>query len=92
MDFFEEHCEVVRKTTGKVAFMGYMHGNIYEARFSTNYEGSAICLLSRATIEESWNWHKRLSHLNFNNINELVKKDLVRELPNSVFAPDDLCD
>ena len=92
VDFFEEHCEVVSKSTGKIAFKGYRHGNIYEARFSASSDGSAICLLSRASIEESWNWHKRLSHLNFNNINELVKKDLVRGLPNSVFAPDGLCD
>ncbi|KAL8108479.1 hypothetical protein AgCh_024798 [Apium graveolens] len=45
-----------------------------------------------ASIEESWNWHNKLSHLNFNNINELVKKDLVRGLPKTVFAPDGLCD
>ena len=48
--------------------------------------------MSRASIEESWDWHKKLSHLNFNNINELVKKDLVRGLSKSVFAPDGLCD
>ncbi|KAL8091680.1 hypothetical protein AgCh_034080 [Apium graveolens] len=40
----------------------------------------------------SWNWHKRLSHLNFNNINELVRKDLVRGFPNAVFTPDGLYD
>ena len=71
---------------------GYRHGNIYEARLSTSTDGSAICLLSKASIEECWNWHKILSDLNFNNINELVKKDLVRGLPKSVFAPDGLCD
>ncbi|KAL8090564.1 hypothetical protein AgCh_039861 [Apium graveolens] len=92
VDFFEEHCEVVSKSKGKVILKGYRRGNIYEAKLSTSTDGSAICLMSRASIEESWNWHKKLSHLNFNNINELVKKDLVRGLPKSVFAPDDLCD
>ena len=92
VDFFEEHCEVVSNSTGNIVLKGYRHGNIYEARLSTNSDGSAICLLSRESIEESWNWHKRLSHLNFNNINELLKKDLVRGLPKSVFAPDGLCD
>ncbi|KAL8120205.1 hypothetical protein AgCh_017378 [Apium graveolens] len=92
VDFFEEHCEVVSNSTGKVVLKGYRHGNIYEARLSTSSDDSAICLLSRASIEESWNWHKRLSYLNFNNINDLVKKDLVRGLPKSVFAPDGLCD
>ncbi|KAL8125834.1 hypothetical protein AgCh_013216 [Apium graveolens] len=92
VDFFEEHYEFVSKSTRKVVLKGYMHGNIYEAKLSTSSDGSAICLLSRASIEESWDWHKKLSHLNFNNINELVKKDLVRGLPKSLFAPDGLCD
>ncbi|KAL8088255.1 hypothetical protein AgCh_038146 [Apium graveolens] len=92
VDFFEEHCEVVSKSAGKVVLKGYKHGNIYEAKLSTSTDGSAICLLSRSSIEESWNWYKKLSHLNFNNINELVKKDLVRGLPKSAFDPDGLCD
>ncbi|KAL8091492.1 hypothetical protein AgCh_033925 [Apium graveolens] len=92
VDFFEEHCEVISNSTGKVVLKGYRHGKIYEARLSTNTDGSAICLLSRASIEENLNWHKKLSHLNFNNINELVKKDLVRGMPKTVFAPDGLCD
>ena len=92
MDFFEEHCEVIINSTGKVVLKGYRHGNIYEAKLSTSSDGSVICLLSRASIEESWDRHKKLSHLNFNNINELVKKDLVRGLPKSIFAPDGLCD
>ncbi|KAL8108004.1 hypothetical protein AgCh_024432 [Apium graveolens] len=92
VDFFEEHCEVVSKSIGKFVLKGYRHGNIYEVKLSTSSDVSVICLLSRTSIEESWDWHKKLSHLNFSNINELVKKDLVRGLPKSVFAPDGLCD
>ncbi|KAL8124254.1 hypothetical protein AgCh_012047 [Apium graveolens] len=35
VDFFEDHCEVVSKSTGKVVLKGYRYGNIYEAKFST---------------------------------------------------------
>ncbi|GJS91052.1 retrovirus-related pol polyprotein from transposon TNT 1-94 [Tanacetum coccineum] len=38
---------------------------------------SPICLIARATSTKSWLWHQRLSHLNFDTINELAKNDLV---------------
>ncbi|KAK1394100.1 hypothetical protein POM88_013156 [Heracleum sosnowskyi] len=90
--FFSTHCEVVSKETGKIAFIGYRHGNIYEANNLSNTDDSPTCLISKASVDESWNWHKKLSHLNFSNINELVKKDLVRGLPNVLYTPDGLCD
>ena len=46
----------------------------------------------KASVDERWNWHKKLSHLNFSNLNELVKRDLVRGLPKVLFTPDGLCD
>ncbi|GJS47347.1 ribonuclease H-like domain-containing protein [Tanacetum coccineum] len=39
------------------------------------------CLVAKATSEESMLWHKRLGHVNFKNINKLVKDNLVRDLP-----------
>ncbi|XP_074375402.1 uncharacterized protein LOC141717204 [Apium graveolens] len=86
VNFYGEHCEIISKSDGKIALTGVRHGNLYEAGVSTSTDGSEVCLLSRASVEDNWNWHKRLSHLNFNNINELVKKDLVRGLPNAVFT------
>ncbi|KAL8109020.1 hypothetical protein AgCh_025203 [Apium graveolens] len=92
VNFYEEHCEIVSKSNGKITLTGIRHGSLYEARVSTSIDNSKVCLLSRASLEDSWNWHKRLSHLNFNNINELVKKDLIRGLTNAFFTPDGLCD
>ncbi|KAL8116161.1 hypothetical protein AgCh_022599 [Apium graveolens] len=90
--FYKEHCEIVSKSDGKIAMTAARNGSLYEGRVSTNTDVSEVCLLSRASVEDSWNWHKRLSHLNFNNINELVKKYLVRGFSNAVFTPDGLCD
>nr|GEV42848.1 hypothetical protein [Tanacetum cinerariifolium] len=36
------------------------------------------CLIAKATNDESMLWHRRLGHINFKNINKLVKENLVR--------------
>ncbi|GJR08619.1 putative ribonuclease H-like domain-containing protein [Tanacetum coccineum] len=41
-----------------------------------------------ATSEESMLWHRRLGHVNFKNINKLVKDNLVRDLPLKQFKND----
>ncbi|GJX35112.1 retrovirus-related pol polyprotein from transposon TNT 1-94 [Tanacetum coccineum] len=50
-----------------------------------------ICLLSKASKSKSWLWHRRLNHLNFDTINDLAQKDLVRGLPTLKFEKDHLC-
>ncbi|GJT61281.1 ribonuclease H-like domain-containing protein [Tanacetum coccineum] len=42
---------------------------------------SLTCLAAKATLDESMLWHRRLGHINFKNINKLVKENLVRGLP-----------
>ncbi|GJS94110.1 putative ribonuclease H-like domain-containing protein [Tanacetum coccineum] len=37
---------------------------------------SLTCLVAKATSDESMLWHRRLSHINFKNINKLVKDNL----------------
>ncbi|GJT85669.1 putative ribonuclease H-like domain-containing protein [Tanacetum coccineum] len=39
------------------------------------------CLVAKATSDESMLWHRRLGHINFKNINKLVKENLDRGLP-----------
>ncbi|GJZ02846.1 ribonuclease H-like domain-containing protein [Tanacetum coccineum] len=39
---------------------------------------SLTCLVAKATSDESMLWHRRLGHINFKNINKLVKDNLVR--------------
>ncbi|GJV93308.1 putative ribonuclease H-like domain-containing protein [Tanacetum coccineum] len=39
------------------------------------------CLIAKATSDESKLWHRRLGHINFKNLNRLVKGNLVRGLP-----------
>nr|GEU89711.1 retrovirus-related Pol polyprotein from transposon TNT 1-94 [Tanacetum cinerariifolium] len=52
---------------------------------------SPICLMARATSTKSWLWHQRLSHLNFDTINDLAKNDLVTGLPKFKYHIEHLC-
>ncbi|GJV25196.1 ribonuclease H-like domain-containing protein [Tanacetum coccineum] len=49
------------------------------------------CLVANATLDESMLWHRRLGHINFKNINKLVKDNLVRGLPIKHFENDQTC-
>ncbi|GJU36718.1 ribonuclease H-like domain-containing protein [Tanacetum coccineum] len=40
--------------------------------------GGLACLIAKATVDESNKWHRRLGHVNFKNLNKLVKGNLVR--------------
>ncbi|GJR83583.1 putative ribonuclease H-like domain-containing protein [Tanacetum coccineum] len=48
-------------------------------------------LVAKATLDESMLWHRRLGHINFKNINKLVKDNLVRGLPTKHFENDQTC-
>ncbi|GJS34579.1 putative ribonuclease H-like domain-containing protein [Tanacetum coccineum] len=49
------------------------------------------CLIAKATVDESNKWHRRLGHVNFKNLNKLVKGNLVRGLPSKIFQNDHTC-
>ncbi|GKA26311.1 retrovirus-related pol polyprotein from transposon TNT 1-94 [Tanacetum coccineum] len=47
--------------------------------------------MDHATTTKFWLWHQRLSHLNFDPINDLVKDNLVTHLPQFKYTKDYLC-
>ncbi|GJT77753.1 putative ribonuclease H-like domain-containing protein [Tanacetum coccineum] len=53
--------------------------------------GGVTCLVARASEDEAILWHRRLGHVNFKNINKLVKSNLVRGLPSKIFKHDHSC-
>ncbi|GJW28468.1 putative ribonuclease H-like domain-containing protein [Tanacetum coccineum] len=53
--------------------------------------GGLACLIAKAIIDESNKWHRRLGHVNFKNLNKLVKGNLVRGLPSKIFQNDHTC-
>nr|GEV54484.1 retrovirus-related Pol polyprotein from transposon TNT 1-94 [Tanacetum cinerariifolium] len=46
---------------------------------------------ARASFTKSWLWHQRLSHLNFDTINDLAKNNLVAGLPKFKYHKEHLC-
>nr|GFC27242.1 retrovirus-related Pol polyprotein from transposon TNT 1-94 [Tanacetum cinerariifolium] len=57
--------------------------NLYTINLHEMASASPICLMARAFSTKLWLWHQRLSHLNFDTINDLAKNDLVAGLPKS---------
>ncbi|GJV91599.1 putative ribonuclease H-like domain-containing protein [Tanacetum coccineum] len=68
------------------------HHNMYsfDMKTPTPAKGFA-CLIAKGTSDESKLWHRRLGHINFKNLNKLVKGNLVRGLPSKVFKNDHTC-
>ncbi|GJT33919.1 ribonuclease H-like domain-containing protein [Tanacetum coccineum] len=52
---------------------------------------SLTFLVVKAILDESMLWHRRLGHINFKNINKLVKDNLVRGLPIKCFENNQTC-
>ncbi|GJS44324.1 putative ribonuclease H-like domain-containing protein [Tanacetum coccineum] len=53
--------------------------------------GDLTCLFTKATIDESNLWHRRLGHINFKTMNKLVRGNLVRGLPSKIFENNHTC-
>ncbi|GKA83802.1 putative ribonuclease H-like domain-containing protein [Tanacetum coccineum] len=49
------------------------------------------CLFAKATPDESNLWHKRLGHVNFKTMNNLVRGNLIRGLPLKLFEINETC-
>ena len=68
------------------------HNDVYSLDMnSLKTAGKATCLVAKASLEEAKLWHRRLGHVNFKNINKLVKGNLVRGLPTKTFKADHSC-
>ncbi|GKA99830.1 retrovirus-related pol polyprotein from transposon TNT 1-94 [Tanacetum coccineum] len=88
---FRKHSCYVRDTDGVELLKGSRGSNLYTISVEDMMRSSPICLLSKASKNKSWLWHRRLNHLNFGTINDLARKDLVRGLPRLKFEKDHLC-
>ncbi|GJT99156.1 retrovirus-related pol polyprotein from transposon TNT 1-94 [Tanacetum coccineum] len=70
---------------------GARESNLYTISIPDMAASSPVCLMSKASLTKSWLWHRKLSHLNFDTINDLTKLDLVDGLPKFKYGKDHLC-
>ncbi|GJT72451.1 retrovirus-related pol polyprotein from transposon TNT 1-94 [Tanacetum coccineum] len=78
---FRKHTCFVRYLDGVDLIKGSRGTNLYTIFVEDMMRSSPICLLSKASKNKSWLWHRCLNHLNFGTLNDLARKDLVRGLP-----------
>ncbi|GJS17076.1 retrovirus-related pol polyprotein from transposon TNT 1-94 [Tanacetum coccineum] len=88
---FRKYSCYVRDINGVDLIKGNHSTNLYTIFVEDMMKSSPICLLSKASKNESWLWHRWLNHLNFDTINDLARKDLVRGLPRLKFEKEHLC-
>ena len=72
--FSKVACVISDMTTENILLTKNRKGNMYVADFNSTNSDNMTCLFNKASTDDSWLWHKKLSHLNFKAMNLLVKK------------------
>nr|GEV03861.1 retrovirus-related Pol polyprotein from transposon TNT 1-94 [Tanacetum cinerariifolium] len=88
---FRRNACFVKKLEGVDLLKGDHSTNLYTINLHEMASVSPICLMDRASSTKSWLWHQRLSHLNFDTINDLARNDLVSGLPQFKYHKEHLC-
>nr|GEV33873.1 integrase, catalytic region, zinc finger, CCHC-type, peptidase aspartic, catalytic [Tanacetum cinerariifolium] len=88
---FRRNAYFVRNLEGVDLLKGDHSTNLYTINLYERAYASLICLMARASSTKSWLWHQRLSHLNFDTINNLARNDLVLGLPKFKYHKEHLC-
>nr|GEX68241.1 Gag-Pol polyprotein [Tanacetum cinerariifolium] len=76
---------------GNDLLVGNRGSDLYTISLQESTSTTPLCLMAKATPTQAWLWHRRLSHLNFDYINLLSKKDIVIGLPKLKYIKDKLC-
>nr|GEW29580.1 retrotransposon protein, putative, Ty1-copia subclass [Tanacetum cinerariifolium] len=88
---FRRNASFVRNLEGVDLLKGDRSTNLYTINLHEMASASPICLMTHASSTKSWLWHQRLSHLNFDTINDLSRHDLVAGLPKFKYHKEHLC-
>ncbi|GKD07273.1 retrovirus-related pol polyprotein from transposon TNT 1-94 [Tanacetum coccineum] len=81
----------VRDLQGNDLLTGNRGSDLYTISLQEMTSSTPICFMAKASPTQAWLWHRRLSHLNFDYINLLSKKNVVIGLPKLKYVKDQLC-
>ncbi|GJS50215.1 retrovirus-related pol polyprotein from transposon TNT 1-94 [Tanacetum coccineum] len=81
----------IRDLKGNNLLTSSRGSDFYSITLQDTFTPNPICLMAKATSSQAWLWHRRLSHLNFDTINLLLKYDIMTSLPKLKFFKDHLC-
>nr|GEV62577.1 hypothetical protein [Tanacetum cinerariifolium] len=81
----------VRDLQGDDLLTGNRGSDLYTISLQESTSSTPLCLMAKASPTQAWLWHRRLSHLNFDYINLLSKKDIVIGLPKLKYVKYQLC-
>jgi hypothetical protein len=87
---FDDKRGIIFNDNKEVVLIAPRRDDVYVLDMSTLTQ-NGTCLFTKACETINWLWHKRLSHLNFKNINNLAKQNKVLGLPSLVFSKDKPC-
>ncbi|GJR03530.1 retrovirus-related pol polyprotein from transposon TNT 1-94 [Tanacetum coccineum] len=76
---------------GNDLLTGNRGSDLYTISLQETTSSTPICFMAKASPTQAWLWHRRLSHLNFDYITLLSKKDIVTGLPKLTYVKDQLC-
>nr|GEW63673.1 copia protein [Tanacetum cinerariifolium] len=88
--FWKSTC-FVRDLQGNDLLTGNNGSDLYTISLQESTSSTLLCLMAKASPTQAWLWHRRLSHLNFDYIKLLSKKDIVIGLPKLKYVNDQLC-
>nr|GEU32493.1 retrovirus-related Pol polyprotein from transposon TNT 1-94 [Tanacetum cinerariifolium] len=90
MEIWKSTC-YIRDLKGNDLLIGSRDTDLYLITLQDTNCPNPISLMAKATSSQAWLWHHRLSYLNFDTINLLLKNDIMVGLPKLKFITDHLC-
>nr|GEU42067.1 retrovirus-related Pol polyprotein from transposon TNT 1-94 [Tanacetum cinerariifolium] len=87
---FDDNSSCITEGYGSINYGAPRRNDVYVLDMSSLTLNGA-CFFAKASESVNWLWHKRLSHLNFKNINKLAKQNKVIGLPSLVYSKDKPC-